>query len=433
MNGYNFTERVRKVLALAREESARLHHEYVGTEHMLLGLVREGEGVGVTAMQNLGVDLDALRQQIAQVVQAGSPRQIGPDLPYTSRAKKVLELAMSEARELHHSYVGTEHILLGLLREEKGIAAQLLVAAGLTTERAREEVLAILGGSMSVEDTRTGVVARASNVARITTKIEEPDAATIRAALMARRSGSRSLRDGHFIPLAVDDGTSMQAYVVRPVNAGRKPGLIVFQEAYGVNAHIQDVATRFAAQGFVVVAPELYHRTGTHVEGPYDDFAAMGPHFNALSTGTIATDARAAHAWLAADPEVDASRIAAIGYCMGGRAAFIANTELPLAASASYYGGGIAPHLLDRVEKLHGPQLLCWGGKDTHIPPEQTRAIDDALRAAGKPYTTVTFGEAGHAFFCDQRPAYHPDVAAEAWALTIAFLARTTGIAAPRT
>ena len=242
-----------------------------------------------------------------------------------------------------------------------------------------------------------------------------------------------ALQEGHFITLDVDDGTSMQAYVIRPAGAGRKPGLIVFQEAYGVNAHIRDVAARFAARGFVVIAPELYHRTGTHVEGRYDDFAALGPHFNAVSSETIAADSRAAHAWLAAQPEVDAKRIATIGYCMGGRAAFVANLELPLAAAVTYYGGGIAPHLLDRVPQLHAPHLFCWGGKDTHVPPEQTRAIDDALRATDKPYTTVTFGEAGHAFFCDQRAAYQPDAAAEAWALTIAFLARTTGIAAPRT
>ena len=150
-------------------------------------------------------------------------------------------------------------------------------------------------------------------------------------------------------------------------------------------------------------------------------------------SSTIAADSRAAHTWLTAQPDVDARRIATIGYCMGGRAAFVANLELPLAAAVTYYGGGIAPHLLDRVPQLHAPHLFCWGGKDTHIPPGQTRAIDDALRAADKPYTSVTFGEAGHAFFCDQRAAYQPDAAAEAWALTIAFLARTTGIAAPRT
>src|SRR5213082_3722590 len=138
MNGYNFTERVRKVLAMAREEAARLHHEYVWTEHILLGLIREGEGVAATVLQNLSVELDEIQQKIEETVKKGKAAQTtGPDLPYTSRAKKVLELAMSEARELNHSYVGTEHLLLGLLREEKGIAAQVLTDAGVNLEQAR--------------------------------------------------------------------------------------------------------------------------------------------------------------------------------------------------------------------------------------------------------------------------------------------------------
>ena len=146
MNGYNFTERVRKVLAMAREEAARLHHEYVGTEHILLGLIREGEGVAATVLQNLSVELDEIQQKIEETVKKGKAAQAtGPDLPYTSRAKKVLELAMSEARELGHSYVGTEHLLLGLLREEKGIAAQVLTDAGVNLEAARTETLRILG------------------------------------------------------------------------------------------------------------------------------------------------------------------------------------------------------------------------------------------------------------------------------------------------
>ncbi|MEX2179418.1 MAG: ATP-dependent Clp protease ATP-binding subunit [Gemmatimonadaceae bacterium] len=146
MNGYNFTERVRKVLAMAREEAARLHHEYVGTEHILLGLIREGEGVAATVLQNLSVELDEIQQKIEETVKKGKAAQAtGPDLPYTSRAKKVLELAMAEARELGHSYVGTEHLLLGLLREEKGIAAQVLTDAGVNLEAARAETLRILG------------------------------------------------------------------------------------------------------------------------------------------------------------------------------------------------------------------------------------------------------------------------------------------------
>jgi ATP-dependent Clp protease ATP-binding subunit ClpC len=146
MNGYNFTERVRKVLAMAREEAQRLHHEYVGTEHILLGLIREGEGVAAAALQNLQVDLDEIQQKIEEQVKKGRPAETsGPDLPYTSRAKKVLELAMSEARELDHSYVGTEHLLLGLMREEKGIAAQTLFALGMRLATVRAEVLRLLG------------------------------------------------------------------------------------------------------------------------------------------------------------------------------------------------------------------------------------------------------------------------------------------------
>ena len=149
MNGYNFTERVRKVLAMAREEAARLHHEYVGTEHILLGLIREGEGVAATVLQNLSVELDEIQQKIEETVKKGKAAQTtGPDLPYTSRAKKVLELAMSEARELSHSYVGTEHLLLGLLREEKGIAAQVLTDSGVNLEAARAETLRLLGTEM---------------------------------------------------------------------------------------------------------------------------------------------------------------------------------------------------------------------------------------------------------------------------------------------
>ena len=146
MNGYNFTERVRKVLAMAREEAARLHHEYVGTEHLLLGLVREGEGVAATVLQNLGVELGDIQHKIEETVKKAKAGQtVGPDLPYTSPAKKVLELAMAEARDLNHQYVGTEHVLLGLIREEHGAAAQVITSFGITIDAARAGVLEILG------------------------------------------------------------------------------------------------------------------------------------------------------------------------------------------------------------------------------------------------------------------------------------------------
>jgi ATP-dependent Clp protease ATP-binding subunit ClpC len=150
VNGFNFTERTRKVLNLAREEAGRLHHEYVGTEHLLLGLIREGEGIAIRVLENLKADSALIRKTIEDTIQTGrSPGTAQPDLPYTSRAKKCLELAMHEARELSHNYVGTEHLLLGLLREEKGIAAQVLVQAGLSIESARAEVRRLLGNRES--------------------------------------------------------------------------------------------------------------------------------------------------------------------------------------------------------------------------------------------------------------------------------------------
>jgi ATP-dependent Clp protease ATP-binding subunit ClpC len=146
LHGFNFTERVRRALAMAREEAASLHHEYVGTEHMLLGLVREGGGVAIEVLRGLRVDPQALAWRIGEVVRAGRAEVYpGPDLPYTSRAKKVLELAMNEARELNHSYVGTEHLLLGLIVEGKGIAAQVLAEAGITLDAARSELVRLIG------------------------------------------------------------------------------------------------------------------------------------------------------------------------------------------------------------------------------------------------------------------------------------------------
>ena len=145
MDGFNFTQRVRKVLAAAREESARLRHEYVGTEHMLLALLRESGGVSAAVLQGLDVDTEAVRLAVEGSVKEGRGERTGFDLPYTSRAKKVLELGMSEARELGHHYVGSEHLLIGLLREEKGIAAQVLRECGASVEAVRAETLRLLG------------------------------------------------------------------------------------------------------------------------------------------------------------------------------------------------------------------------------------------------------------------------------------------------
>jgi ATP-dependent Clp protease ATP-binding subunit ClpC len=145
-----FTERVRKVMYLAREEAARLQHDYIGTEHLLLGVIREGEGIAATVLNNLGLDLDAIRQAVeSMVASTGGTLTIG-EIPFTPRAKRVLELSVDEARQLGHNYVGTEHLLLGLIREGEGVAARVLLELGVDRKKVREETLKLLGGTPSV-------------------------------------------------------------------------------------------------------------------------------------------------------------------------------------------------------------------------------------------------------------------------------------------
>ena len=145
---YNFTDRVRKVLAMAREEAIRLKHDYVGTEHILLGLIREGEGVAAAVLANLSADLDELKRLVEGNIRAGKSSSSIGELPYTTQAKNVLEHAMAETEELNHTYVGTEHLLLGLLRQEKGLAAKVLGEAGIGLDSARAETLKLLGTDM---------------------------------------------------------------------------------------------------------------------------------------------------------------------------------------------------------------------------------------------------------------------------------------------
>jgi ATP-dependent Clp protease ATP-binding subunit ClpC len=138
-----FTERARKVLSLAQEEAQRFQHNYIGTEHLLLGLVREGEGVAAKVLLNLGVQLNVVRQNIDAIIRKGDQAIVG-SIGLTPRAKKVIELAVDEARRMQHHYIGTEHILLGLVREGEGIAALTLESMGVDLARVREETLRVL-------------------------------------------------------------------------------------------------------------------------------------------------------------------------------------------------------------------------------------------------------------------------------------------------
>lgn len=224
---------------------------------------------------------------------------------------------------------------------------------------------------------------------------------------------------GNAITLAVADGSRMSAYAARPAGKAER-AVLVFQEAFGVNAHIRDVAQRFAAQGYLALAPEMFHRTAPPgFEGDYTDFAGVREHMGALTEAGMDHDIRAAHAWLRGE---GATRIVAAGFCMGGRVAVQAASAVPLAAAAAFYGGNL-PSLIPRVPSLTAPLLLAWGDRDTHIPREQRAAFADALRAQDKPFVECTFSEAGHAFFCDARAAYHERSAKIAWPLLLAFLA----------
>jgi len=148
MNMFNrFTERARKVILLAKEEAKRFNHDYIGTEHILLGLIREGEGVAAAVLQNLGLSSDQIRLEVEKLVQLGPSTIVSGDIPFTPKAKKVIELAMDEARNLGHNYIGTEHLLLGLIREGEGIAAQVLVNLGLDLGKVRQEVMELLGST----------------------------------------------------------------------------------------------------------------------------------------------------------------------------------------------------------------------------------------------------------------------------------------------
>jgi carboxymethylenebutenolidase len=221
-----------------------------------------------------------------------------------------------------------------------------------------------------------------------------------------------------WIELAADDGTSLRAFVAHPVGRATR-GLLLFQEAFGVNAHIRDVAERFAAEGFLAIAPELFHRTAPGFDCAYSDFGKAMPHLEAITEAGLDADVRAAYAWLNANGV--AARIAAVGYCLGGRVSFVADSALPLEAAVSYYGGRI-PTVIHRAPRLSGPMLFLWGGRDHHIPEEQRHAVIKSVGDAGKVFVDVVFSHADHGFFCDARPSFDPQAAAQAWSLTLAFL-----------
>lgn len=226
-----------------------------------------------------------------------------------------------------------------------------------------------------------------------------------------------------FEKIKVSDGTEMQVYISEPLVVNKYPGLLLFQEAFGVNGHIKNVVERFASQGFIVIAPELYHRTAEPgFSSSYSDFEKLRPHMQKMSIETIQADIIAAHDWLNNYENVEKDKISSVGFCMGGRVSFLANISLNLKSAVSFYGARIAETLLDDVKEISAPHLLFWGGLDSHIKAESRNAVTEALEKNNKEFVNVVFSKGDHGFFCDERPSYNPQAARQAWPLCLEFI-----------
>jgi carboxymethylenebutenolidase len=217
-----------------------------------------------------------------------------------------------------------------------------------------------------------------------------------------------------------------------PAPAHSLPGILVFQEAFGVNGHVVRVCERLAAAGYLAVAPELFHREGAGAVFAYDDFAQVKPVMARLTNAMMLADIRATHGALIAQPLVDPRRIFSIGFCMGGFASILAALNLPLAGAVSYYGGGLTrarpgigfSPLLDDFPRLNCPTLHVFGEKDPSITAEDIALIRSRLEALHKPHEIEVHPGAGHAFFCEDRPAYVASAAEAAWPRTLRWLER---------
>ena len=219
----------------------------------------------------------------------------------------------------------------------------------------------------------------------------------------------------------VSDGTEMLLFVTRPVRLPA-PGILLLPEHFGIDAPMRDVASRLSDKGYIVAVPELFHRTAPRgFEGDYEDMETVAPHVLAMTERGLEADLHAAFGWFKGDHHTQRGNVGCVGFGMGGRAAFLANALLPFRAVVSFYGPKIAPDLLAMAPVQNGPLLFFWGGRDAVIGQRPPRAVADALHKAQKSFTDVTFAEADHGFFCDQRPGYHPYATHQAWAHLQAF------------
>lgn len=235
------------------------------------------------------------------------------------------------------------------------------------------------------------------------------------------------------IQIRTSAGETMGAYLALPEGGGPAPAVIVWMEIFGVNEHVRDMTRRFAAEGYVAIAPDFFHRTGPGIQLDYNDegFAEGFKHLHALEADQMIADARDAVAYLKSRDDVIGDRIGVTGYCIGGHMTYLTACETDVVAAAAYYGGGIAapegpggaPPTLSRTSKIAGRILCFFGGKDALIPADQVAAVKSALAAAGTDHAVHVYADADHGFNCDRRGTYHAASASDAWQKTTALFA----------
>jgi carboxymethylenebutenolidase len=215
------------------------------------------------------------------------------------------------------------------------------------------------------------------------------------------------------VKVTAADG-EMSAFLARPAAAGRHPAVVVVMEAFGLNGHIKDVATRLAAEGYAALAPDMYYREPNAVVG-YDQLPEAIRLMTSLRDDTIAADMAGVVSYVQSRDFVRGDRIGVTGFCMGGRISFLtACKNSDVKAAAPFYGGGIGS-LLDQAPKITCPMLLFFGGQDAFIPHEEVETIKATLTKLKKSAEVVVYPGAPHGFFCNERDSYRPDAAKDAW------------------
>ena len=225
------------------------------------------------------------------------------------------------------------------------------------------------------------------------------------------------------------DGQTMEGYLARPETEGPHPAVVVIQEVFGVNSHIQSVTNRLPSQGYVALAPAMFHREGRMTVGLYEELPVAFDRMGRCTDTNIVADVRAAVDFLKSQSYVRGDRIGIVGFCFGGRVSYLAAANISdIRASAFYYGGRILqplaegqPSPLDQTANIKAAMLGLFGEEDQNPSPEDMKMIEAELKRQNKTYEVHTYRGAGHGFLCEDRGSYHPEAAKDAWGKTMAW------------